>query len=214
MRNTKVRTLCECAMMVALAFALSYAKIFEMPLGGSVTICSMLPIMLIGIKYGPVIGLGTGFVYSITQLLQGLAAGNVFPYLYTWQAVVMCILFDYILPFTIIGLAGVFGKKGIMPYVGMFVSAAARLLCHLVSGATIWTAWQDYMPEGFNNVWVYSISYNGSFLLPDFAICLAAAIVLLNVPQMRKLVGLTPRGTMAAEQPASDAQRDSDDENN
>lgn len=211
MRNTKVRTLCECAMMVALAFALSYAKIFEMPLGGSVTICSMLPIMLIGIKYGPVIGLGTGFVYSITQLLQGLAAGNVFPYLYTWQAVVICIAFDYILPFTIIGLAGVFGKKGIMPYVGMFSVTIVRLVCHVVSGVTIW---KSAMPPEFNNAWVYSIAYNGSFLLPDFAICLAAAIVLLNVPQMRKLVGLPPRGTMAAEQPASDAQRDSDDENN
>ena len=69
MRNSKVTTLCECAVMLALAFALSCAKLYEMPMGGSVTIASMLPIFLVSVKYGPVIGTGTAFVYSIMQLL-------------------------------------------------------------------------------------------------------------------------------------------------
>ena len=96
MRNTKIRALCECAIMVALAFVLSYARLFKMPLGGSVTVASMLPIMLIAIKYGTKIGLGTSFVYSLTQLLQAYIDGDVFPYCETAGTLVICILFDYI----------------------------------------------------------------------------------------------------------------------
>ena len=196
-------------MMVALAFALSYVRFLKLPFDGSVTLCSMLPIMLIGIKYGPIIGLGTGFVYSITQVIQSLTEGT-FSGLATWYAVLICLFFDYIIPFTCLGLSGIFGKRGLRPYAGMFTVVAIRLAAHVISGVTIW---KSNMPADFfvQNVFVYSVVYNSSFLLPDFAICLAAAIVLLNVPQMRKLVGLPPRGTMAAEQPASDAQRDSDE---
>ena len=65
-QNTNIATLVECAVMLALSFALSSAKLFEMPMGGSVTVASMLPIMLISIKYGIGTGLATSFVYSLT----------------------------------------------------------------------------------------------------------------------------------------------------
>ena len=110
MRNTKIRALCECAIMVALAFVLSYVRLFKMPLGGSVTLASMLPIMLIAIKYGPKIGLGTALVYSLTQLLQAYTEGDVFPYCETAPTLLICMLFDYIFPFTVLGLAGL-GKE-------------------------------------------------------------------------------------------------------
>ena len=104
--NTHLSTLTECAVMLALSFALSCAKLFEMPMGGSVTVASMLPIMLISIKYGIGAGLSTSFLYSLTQLLQAVASANVFPYCETPATLVLCILFDYIVPFTVLGLAG------------------------------------------------------------------------------------------------------------
>ena len=177
----------ECAIMIALSFALSWITLWEMPMGGSVTLASMLPMMFIGIKYGPKIGVGTAFVYSLTQLAQAIIKGNVFIYCNSALVVVVCVLFDYIVPFTVLGLSGVFAKQTkIGASVGMFVAAFVRFICHFVTGVFIWGQWA---PEGMGKV-VYSIVYNGSFLAPDFAICLAVAIPLLQVKQIRKLIGL------------------------
>ena len=100
MEKKNLKMLTECAVMLALAFALSSAKLFEMPLGGSVTVASMLPIMLISFKWGNKTGLITAFLYSITQALQALASGNVFPYCETSDTLLVCIVFEYIFPFT------------------------------------------------------------------------------------------------------------------
>ena len=72
MRNKQITTLSECAVMIALAFVLSCAKLYEMPLGGSITVASMLPIMLISIKYGTLYGLGSAFCARSTALISGL----------------------------------------------------------------------------------------------------------------------------------------------
>ena len=173
MRNKKVLCLAESAVMVALAFGLSYAKLFEMPLGGSITLCSMLPIMLIAIKYGPLVGLSCGFIYSGTQILQGF--GSIFTVGYTGGVVAVMLIFDYVLPFTLLGLAGIFGKKNRWtPIAGMCFSAGLRLICHYISGVTIWAQWAPF------NSWLYSLLYNGGFLLPDLALTVAAAILLLS----------------------------------
>ena len=110
MRNTKIRLLAEAAVMLALAIALSYIKIWDMPMGGSVTLLSMLPIILIAVKNGTGWGVGTAFVFSLFQLLQGVMSGNVFPYCQTLAIVILCVAFDYIVPFTVLGFAAV-GKK-------------------------------------------------------------------------------------------------------
>ena len=187
MRSKKLLTLVECAMMVALAFALSWAVLWKMPMGGSVTLASMLPIMLIGIKHGPKIGLGTAFVYSLTQLVQAIMQGDVFVYCQNGAMVAVCALFDYVVPFTVLGLAGILTneyKYG--AYIGMIGVTVARFICHFVTGVAIWGQWA---PEGMGKL-VYSLVYNGSFLSADFAICLAVAIPLLQVTQIRKLIGL------------------------
>lgn len=188
MRSKKILTMVECAVMVALAFALSWVVLWKMPMGGSVTLASMLPIMFIGIKYGPKIGLGTAFVYSLTQLLQAVMQGDVFIYCQTTFVVVICALFDYVVPFSVLGLSGVFARKTKFgAYAGMVAVTVVRFVCHFVTGVFIWGQWA---PEGMGKV-VYSIVYNGGFLLPDLAICIAVAIPLLQVKQMRKLLGLT-----------------------
>ena len=177
----------ECAMMIALAFALSWVTLWKMPMGGSVTLASMLPIMLMSIKHGTKTGLATAFLYSLTQVAQALVQGDVFPYCQSILLVVICVLFDYVVPFTVLGLAGIFSKKGrIWTYTGMVAVTVARFLCHFATGVAIWGQWA---PEGMNK-FLYSLFYNGSFLSFDFAICLAVAIPLLQMAQIRKLLGL------------------------
>ena len=192
MKNSKITVLTECAVMVALAFALSCAKLYEMPLGGSVTVASMLPIMLISIKYGNLVGLGTGFIYSLTQAFQSLLAGNVFPYCETGATLVICVLFDYLVPFTILGLAGAFKnapfvkKQEIGVYIGMCGVVVLRFICHFITGVAIWGQWA---PEGMGK-YLYSLAYNGSFLSLDFAICIVTAVLMMRKSEIRKLINI------------------------
>ena len=188
MRNKRLLCLVECAMMIALSFGLSFVKLWQMPLGGSVTLCSMLPIMLVSIKYGPKVGLPTCFVYSLTQLAQGFMEGDISYAAGETGVFVIAMLFDYVVPYTVIGLSGILGKaKRWTPIAGMSFAVALRILCHYLTGVTIWRQWT---PDGWSS-WIYSAAYNGGYLLPDLAICIAAAVVILNVKQIRKLIGLT-----------------------
>ena len=190
--STNLSTLTECAIMLALSFALSCAKLFEMPMGGSVTIASMLPVMLISIKYGVGVGLATSFTYSLTQLFQAVASANVFPYCETAGTLVLCILFDYIVPFTLLGLAGLFHKLKITKntelnvYIGIVSTVVLRFICHFVTGVVIWGQWA---PDGMGK-YLYSFLYNGGFLSLDFIICIVCAILMFRKAELRKLVNL------------------------
>ncbi|MBR2930304.1 MAG: energy-coupled thiamine transporter ThiT [Clostridia bacterium] len=187
MRNKKLLCLVECAVMIALAFGLSFVKLWQMPLGGSVTLCSMLPILLIGLRHGPLVGLGTGFVYSLTQLAQGFMEGDIAYAAGDEVVFIVAMLFDYILPYTLIGLSGILGKKNRwMPIAGMSVAVALRFVCHYLTGVTIWSQWT---PDGWAS-WIYSAAYNGGYLIPDLAITLAVAVFMLSSPAMRRLLGI------------------------
>lgn len=191
-KNTNLTTLTECAVMLALAFALSCAKLFEMPMGGSVTVASMLPIMLISVKYGIGAGLSTSFIYSLTQLMQAFASANVFPYCENGKTLVICILFDYIVPFTLIGLAGVFHKAKLTKnvevnvYVGIVSVVVLRFFSHFITGVAIWGQWA---PDGMGK-YVYSFLYNAGFLSVDFLICIVCAILIFRKAELRKLLNV------------------------
>jgi thiamine transporter len=178
--------------MLALAFALSCAKLFEMPMGGSVTVASMLPIMLISVKYGIKVGLGTSLVYSLTQLMQAFASANVFPYCENGKTLVICILFDYVVPFTILGLAGLFHQMKLTKnveinvYLGIVGVVVLRFFSHFITGVAIWGQWA---PEGMGK-YLYSFLYNGSFLSVDFIICIVCAVLMFRKAELRRLVSI------------------------
>ena len=183
--------LCECAIMVALAFTLSCIKLFQMPLGGSVTLVSMLPIMLIGIKYGSLVGLGTGFVYSLTQLVQALIEGDVFPYCETAGILILCVLFDYLLPFTILGIAGIFKEKGLFKnkeiscYIGIILAVFIRFICHYITGVFIWGQWAEGM-----SAYLYSFLYNGAYLSVDMILCISVTLLMLRHKAIKNIIQL------------------------
>ena len=93
------RQLVFCAMAIALAYVTSYLKLFSLPWGGSVTLCSMLFIVLIGNWYGVQTGIFAGLAYGIMQFLQE-------PYVLSFFQV-CC---DYILAFAALGVAGSSGR--------------------------------------------------------------------------------------------------------
>lgn len=190
MKNDRILRLCECAMMLALATVLSYVKLWRMPLGGSVTLCSMLPILLIAIRHGTKVGLATAGVYSLIQMAQAALSGDVFAYCNTFGVLVLCVLFDYLLPFTGLGLAAVFRRfstarlPDVGLYAGVFLVFFFRLACHFVSGVVIWGQWA---PDEMSP-YVYSLLYNAGFLMPELGLTLVVAILLFSVPQMRALL--------------------------
>ena len=181
MKNS-TRRLTETAVLIALGTVLSLVKI-DLPFGGGVTICSMLPLVIISFRYGWKWGGLAGFVYSVIQLMLGL--DNV---QYASSAVMAAgiVLLDYILPYTVIGFASLFGGKPTSTrkalVLGIVVSFVLRLVCHIVTGAWIWGEW---MPEEFMNMamsspWIYSILYNGWYMLAEIVLTVIVAMAIYN----------------------------------
>ena len=158
-KTWNAKSLAYAAMCVALAFVLSYIKLFEMPQGGSVTLCSMLPIMLFAAAYGVGPGMLVGAVYGLLQYLQG-----------GWFVHPIQFLLDYPIAFALIGLAGLYKY---MPkawsqwsiYAAMVLGALGRCVSATLAGIFYW----ETAP------WA-SLVYNGAYLVPDTLICIALAI--------------------------------------
>lgn len=165
--NRKLLRLVESAVMIALASVLSLITPFKMPLGGSITLCSMLPIMLIAYKYRFKWGVLTAFTYSVIQLL--LDVGKLSSWGLTAYSFVGSMFFDYLIAFTCLSIVGLFGKGFVRYIIGMVVAVLARFISHVISGVIFFAS---STPKGWANPFIYSIAYNASFLFPDLAICL------------------------------------------
>ncbi|MCR5090243.1 MAG: energy-coupled thiamine transporter ThiT [Oscillospiraceae bacterium] len=166
-----LRALTEGAVFVALAQILSYIKLFELPQGGSVTV-AMLPIFIYCARWGFGPGILASFVYSVLQLLLDGA------YAWGWQSM----LGDYIVAFTVLGLAGLFHNQRYGLFIGTLVGSLARFLVHYLVGVLVWG---EYMPESFFGMtmttpWFYSFLYNGSYMLIDMVLCLVVGALLFK----------------------------------
>lgn len=187
--NQKTRQLVEGAMLVALATVLSYIRIFKLPWGGSVTLLSMLPIFVYSIRWGVKPGLLVSFVYSLVQFGQGVIDG-LFGWGLTPASLIACILIDYILAFTVLGVAGMFRKKETAGNIaGVVLASVLRFVFHFLSGVVIWHSYGELW-DGFStdNSILYSLLYNGAYMLPELIITLIGAIILLSIPQTKKIL--------------------------
>ncbi len=190
MKNTKLKTLVEGAIMIALATVLSFIKIYKLPWGGSITLLSMLPIAVFSLRHGVYKGLGVSFVFALIQLFQGIVLDGLFAWGLTPLMLIGCIMLDYILPFTSLGIAGIFREKGLAgQLIGITIAILSRLLCHFLSGVVIFASmgmlWEGFYTE---NSWIYSIIYNASYMLPELIFTLIGATALLKVPQTKKII--------------------------
>lgn len=187
-RKQNLLALVESALMVALAFVLSFVKIWEMPLGGSITLLSMLPIMIVSFRHGVKWGLGAGFVYSWTQILTG----GVFGWGLTPTILIGSLLLDYIIAFTGLGLAGIARSKGKIGIIlGAVGACVLRFLSSFVSGVVLFAQVDEFVV--FGQTWVdrpvlYSLCYNGMYMLPETIFTVAAVVILLSIPDTKKLL--------------------------
>ncbi len=182
-----VRWLVESALMIAIATVLNeYTKFIRMPLGGGVTICSMLPLVVMSFRWGWKRGLLTAGAFSLLQLLFGM--DNVM-YATSAGMAAAIVLLDYIVPYTVIGLAGICkGKNLAVSYViGIIVTFTLRLLCHFITG---WWIWDALWPNEFGMIApVYSIAYNGSYMLGEMVLSGAVAVLLCKTGLRRYMAG-------------------------
>ena len=146
----KVKHIAFAAMAVALAIATSMIKVIKLPMGGSVTLFSMLFIVLIGYWYGIKVGLTAALAYGVLQLLLD-------PYILNIPKVIL----DYILGFGALGLSGIFSNSRHGLIKGYIVGVIGRFICSFLSG---WIFFAVYTPEFFNSAILYSVVYNGSYI--------------------------------------------------
>ena len=170
---SKTRILVECALMIALGTVLANIKIYELANGGSVTLFSMVPFILVSFRHGAKWGLFTGFVNSLLQMLLGFYAPPA-PGLLPLFGMIML---DYVLAFSLLGLACVFAKPFKNRLLGVAVGSAVvcliRFLCSFLSGVLIWGNLNDGLPT-----WTYSLGYNASYMLPETVLTVVAVVLL------------------------------------
>ena len=209
----KTKRLTESAMLLSVAIVLELVSkmiIPEMPFGGQITMVSMLPVILISYRHGVRWGLTAGFGYALIEMAIGtktVAAAFQPGYFgdgaMIGNALLMCLL-DYVLAYTVLGLGGCFRGKiknnGIALMCGSLVALGTRYLAHIFSGYILFSGWAEWFftQEGFPAWgaslaaslsptalgWIYSVVYNGMYMIPEILITAAAAVILGKMPMI------------------------------
>ena len=215
--STKTRRLTESAMLLAVAIVLELvSKMFipELPFGGQVTLVSMLPVVLISYRHGVKWGLVAGVGYALLEMALGaktVAAAFQPGYFgdgtMIVNALIMCLL-DYLVAFTVLGLGGLFRDRirsaGAGLAVGAVVALGARYVAHIASGYILYSGWAEWFftQEGFP-AWgaslvealspemlglVYSVVYNGMYMVPELLLTAVAALLIAKNPGIVKKI--------------------------
>ncbi len=179
-RNETLKKLVLSAIMIAIGTVLSldmfkFSGIWAF--GGGVTFCSMLPLVIISYIYGCKWGVFTAFVYSVLQALLGV--DNI-QYATSFAMAAEILLLDYIVAYTVIGLAGMYKKafknQSFALVLGIFTTFFLRFICHFITG---WAIWDALWPNELSLVSpIYSLYYNGSYMLPEAVITSIVAVLL------------------------------------
>ena len=210
----KTKRLTESAMLIALAIILELvSKMFipELPFGGQITLAAMLPVVLIAYRHGMKWGFVAAFTYSLLQMALGaktVSAAFLPGYFgdgtMLFNALLMCLL-DYVLAFTVLGLGGIarnMEKKTAGLVSGVVVALVARYICHVLSGYILFGSYAEWFftQEGFP-AWgaslvqtlnptvlsiVYSLVYNGMYMLPELIVTTVAALCIAKIPKILK----------------------------
>ena len=211
--TSKTKRITESAMLLAVAIVLELVAkmvIPEMPFGGQITLVSMLPVVLISYRHGVKWGLVAGLTYALLEMALGAktVAGAFQPGYFgdgvmLLNAFIMCVL-DYLVAFTALGIGGCFRNKiqnkGIALMCGSLVALGARYVTHIASGYILFSGWAEWFftQEGFP-AWgaqlaesmspnalgfVYSVVYNGMYMVPEIVITAVVALLLAKIPKI------------------------------
>ncbi|MBQ8415725.1 MAG: energy-coupled thiamine transporter ThiT [Clostridia bacterium] len=203
------------AIATVLAVICGLMPFLNLPFGGGFTIASMLPIVVISYMYGLRWGLFSSAVYSAVQIVMSLMTGpsGTIMALFMpnsddfmgYAAAIWILILDYVVAYTVLGLGGIFRNriqnKTLALTLGSVVALSLRYLVHIISGYIFYGAWAEWFfsQDGFGlgemmlNTfsgealsWVYSIVYNGLYMIPEIVITALAAILVSRIPQIKK----------------------------
>ena len=204
------------AMATVLALVCAYIPFLNLPFGGGFTIASMLPIVLVSYMYGIKWGFFVSFTYSCIQIIMDLVLGkgSTIIALFTPSsedymglvAAIAILLIDYLVAYTVLGLGGVFRNKiqnkTLAIVLGVVLALGAIYVCHIVSGYIFYGAWAEWFftQEGFYNIgglildafdgkmlsFIYSVFYNGLFMLPEIVITAVVAAPVSAIRYIKK----------------------------
>lgn len=204
-KKSKTFRLTVTAVMIALGTVLSMVKLYELPYGGSVTLFSMLPLLMVGYMFGVKWGVFSGFVYGVLQCVLGSLTSTPFAS-QSAVNVVFIILLDYLVAFAVIGTSGMFKKKikntAASFALGSFVAMLLRFVSHFISGVLFfgtWAEWyftQEGFPAwgqkildsfgGFKLSMIYSFIYQASYLIPEIIITVVVGVIIANIKPIKK----------------------------
>lgn len=210
------RRLVTSAMLIAVASVLALVSEFipflQLRFGGTLTLASMLPIILISYMYGLKWGLGSAAVYAVIQIFMGfktvaaLFTPDSDSYMALWMAICV-VLLDYFLAYTSLGLGGIFARKkgGCLRLV--LGGVVAQVICyafHVLSGFLFYGAWADWFftesaakdlaisgwimehLSGRSLALLYSLIYNALYMLPEIVLTAAVAALIYRIPAVSK----------------------------
>ena len=200
-KMSDTRSIVYGAISIALSFALSYAKLFKLPQGGSVTFASLLPLMIYCCMFGTRRGLIVCAIYGVLQALQD-------PFIIH----PMQFLLDYPLAFGLIGVSGIFMEKGVFKdkkvvafLLGGVLAVVLRYACHVCSGVFAFADYADL--DKYDTAIAYSMAYN-SFAFVDMLIALVAGSTLFASKSfaalMQKSSDVNKAAEVKTEQPTDD----------
>ncbi len=213
-QKTNTRKLMVCSMMIAIATVLAliceFIPFLNLPFGGGFTVASMLPILLVSYMYGIGWGLGCAFTYSVVQMLVGFRTVSAFflpneeGYAGSLTAALAICIIDYVIAYTVLGLGGLTRKmknKTASIILGVVIALSLRYLAHFVSGYIFFGAWAEWFfsQEGFYAIGktildtfsgkslavVYSVFYNGLYMIPEIIITAIVSVPISRLPQIK-----------------------------
>ena len=174
MESKKIKKIAESGVSLALAVVLGFFTVYKMPQGGSVSL-EMLPIIFIALRWNWKDGVLLGAAYGIVQIMFSNS-------IFHWAQVIL----DYPVAFALLGLAGIVGnlaqsdsiaEKGRIISLSVLLAGSLRFMIHFLSGMIFFA---EYAPEG-QPVWLYSLVYNGSYMIPETIITLVVMVMLNKV---------------------------------
>ena len=180
MKNKKAKhlqALTESSLMISLSVILSFLKLISMPYGGAVTLASLLPIAIISYRHGMGHGVFAATVYGLIQQILDL---SLLSYATSWKSVVAIVVLDYILAFSIAGIAGIFRRspqnQTLALTLGCFLISLCRYACHVISGATVWAGLSIPTEAALS----FSFAYNATYMIPETIVLLVTTVYIAS----------------------------------
>lgn len=203
------------ALAMVLAMVCALIPFLNLPFGGGFTVASMLPVVIISYMYGMKWGFFSAAIYSVIQIVMDLYLGKGSTIMALFMpnsedfmgfgAAIAILIIDYLVAYTLLGFGGAFRKviknKPLALTLGVILALSLRYIAHIVSGYIFYGTWAEWFfsQENFYAIggwilehfsgnllaFIYSVFYNGLYMIPEIIITAVAALIVGRLPVIK-----------------------------